>query len=98
MALFEVPTRPGRETDADIAKKLKTKPKQVATRSTGVVGQIQNIRSLVLKVFGGKEQYCKLIQTEEELKDYVELICRIDLQKWNLCSRHRNNRVRPNTR
>lgn len=76
MALFEVPTRPGRETDADIAKKLKTKPKQVATRSTGVVGQIQNIRSLVLKVFGGKEQYCKLIQTEEELKDYVELICK----------------------
>ena len=72
MSLFDFPeVRTTRADDSAIAKKAKTKAKPTAPKSSGVLGRIESIRTVVEKNLGQyKDEYC-IINNAEVLHDYI---------------------------
>lgn len=72
MALFEVPIRPGVETDKALAKKANSKAKkQTKVKSTGLYGQIEQIKLMVDRNLGQFRDEYQLITDRELLRSYL---------------------------
>lgn len=80
MALFDLPPRSNRATDALIVKKAKTSKKTPTTvrGGGGIATQIANIKAKVLKELGKYEDETILIREEQALADYITDAIRCD--------------------
>ena len=77
MALFSIPSRPGRAQDTAVAKKVNTasvKAPITIKGSGGLMSQIQSAVALVEKHLGKYRDHCALIQDEETLNKYMDKI------------------------
>lgn len=74
MPLFDVPTRPGRDTDNKIAKKANSKVRQTATVKGGssLIEKIATIKALVEKNLGHLADEYIIIREEQDLIDYID--------------------------
>lgn len=74
MALFTVPTRPGREQDIQLAKKANSKAKQSRTVVRGgntLLEKISTIKAMVDTNLGQYKEESIIIQDEQVLHDYL---------------------------
>lgn len=74
MALFKIQKRPGRSQDSTVAKKSRTASKAVPTVRSGgdLLSKIAEIRIMVERNLGQYKDDYTVIQTEEELADYMQ--------------------------
>ncbi len=73
MALFEIPQRANKITDASIAKKAKAQLKQSgATKAPGLLGQMQMIQANVESSLGEYFDKYLVITDEAELRQYID--------------------------
>ena len=74
MALFEVPTRPGRDSDSKVAKKSKSKAKASATMKAGntLVDRIASITAEVEKKLGKYRDRYELVTEESQLVEFID--------------------------